>query len=303
MARQTGPGRIHVYRVAGLIQAALYNFDIDGDELKAEHRRWLDAHVVPRLRSGGRVALLAQTSRTASPEHNLQLSQRRAHAAAEYIGLALSPRVSIFESRAVGEARAQAQGQQDDVENEWYRSVLVLASPGPAPAPPPPPPPRPRFQLPCGYYDFWIAWETGLAQAWALSLGRPAAPGPGPVWEEAPEGGSGSFGMQYLFYGKPDREHFLMAMGAAMSRYYPQGGIDTGRLLRLYEWYRGEVMPNGGYDFINHSAARLRALREERQRTGCTGARFEPPPGSSRSAPTVPPAPPPPQRDRRGRLY
>lgn len=30
----------------------LYNFDIEGDELKDKHRCWLDDHVVPHLRAG-----------------------------------------------------------------------------------------------------------------------------------------------------------------------------------------------------------------------------------------------------------
>src|SRR5215813_13573192 len=95
MLRPTGPGKIRVLKIrdgaappvpttfnnvasATSIQAVLYNFDIDGDTLKREHREWLKEHVVPQLGNPQvTIKLTGEASRTGSDDHNFDLSRRR----------------------------------------------------------------------------------------------------------------------------------------------------------------------------------------------------------------------------------
>jgi hypothetical protein len=79
--KATGPGKIVRSSGApsGGLRAALANFDVDGDALKAEHKTFLDAQVVPILRAPDSVCILrGQASQTGSDAHNLELSKRRA---------------------------------------------------------------------------------------------------------------------------------------------------------------------------------------------------------------------------------
>src|SRR5260370_33336093 len=94
MARFTGPGKIRVLKLldsgppgvlkipdnvasATTFQAVLYNFDIDGDVLKREHKEFLKEHVVPQLGNAQvKIELRGEASRTGSDTHNLDLSNR-----------------------------------------------------------------------------------------------------------------------------------------------------------------------------------------------------------------------------------
>jgi hypothetical protein len=303
--RATGPGRIHLYRISNVVQAALYNFDVDGTEvdgavLKREHAHWLGGRVAHILRQGGRAAIIGQASRTWHADYNRDLSRRRGDAVIAHLRQVAGANLRIASYSAVGEERAAEQGAPNDVENDWYRSVLIMASQRPPPRPPSPPPQTPAIQLPCAYYDFWIAWNTAVAQAWALSLGRGATPGPGSIWEEAPSSGGGA-GPEYLFYGKPDQEHFIACFRAAFSHSTSFTSQNTTTAaLAAYEWYQGEVMPNGGYTFIHDSHRRISQLRQD-MRAGCTGSPYDPP--WSGSAGTPSPSPTAPQRDPRGRYH
>jgi hypothetical protein len=55
VGRDTGPGRFEAELLSGpeiLYQFLLFNYNIDGNVLKPEHKEDLDRHVVPLLRSG-----------------------------------------------------------------------------------------------------------------------------------------------------------------------------------------------------------------------------------------------------------
>jgi len=74
--RTTMRGLVREHRVAsGLPYACLYDFSVDSDELKPDHKSWLEKNVVPLLSAKEsakkyRVDLVGVTSRTASEKYN-----------------------------------------------------------------------------------------------------------------------------------------------------------------------------------------------------------------------------------------
>lgn len=135
MSKPTGPGRTeHRTSPKSLL---LYNFDIDGDQLKAEHEAFLRREVVPILQRGGSVSLVGLASRSGSESHNLSLSERRAHNTLAFLRKAVSSKFAAREVTGFGESKAQQEGYRDGSENERFRSVIVFVSPAPTPPDPP----------------------------------------------------------------------------------------------------------------------------------------------------------------------
>lgn len=65
---------------------ALFNFDIDGSEVKeVAHRQILRLHVYPFLESGGSASILGLASLTGTDDHDLVLSRQRAEAVRLYL--------------------------------------------------------------------------------------------------------------------------------------------------------------------------------------------------------------------------
>src|SRR5580698_3418732 len=86
MLRSTGPGKIRDIPVKDgadpdtTILASLFNFDIDGDALKAQHIAWLKEHIVPQLGDASvTIILTGEASLTGSDAHNDELAQKRVH--------------------------------------------------------------------------------------------------------------------------------------------------------------------------------------------------------------------------------
>jgi hypothetical protein len=123
----------------GGIRAALVNFDIDGDAVKAEHKVFLDAQVVPLLRLPDALCILrGEASHTGSDAHNLDLSKRRAQNV-----------LTFFASRGVFASRVRVQFVGESLagaslaENSEARAVSVLVARTvrvPSPTPPTPTP-------------------------------------------------------------------------------------------------------------------------------------------------------------------
>jgi hypothetical protein len=142
MARSTGPGKIRVLKLldsgppgvlripdniasATSFQAVLYNFDIDGDVLKREHKEWLKEHVVPQLGDPQvKIELRGEASRSGSDAHNLDLSKRRVAQVMSFFR-ANGPVLANVADTAAGEADAAGRGENDNTEDALVRAVVV----------------------------------------------------------------------------------------------------------------------------------------------------------------------------------
>ena len=170
--RSTGPGTVdRSDRVpAGGIRVTLTNFDIDGDDLKPEHRSVLDTDIVPAaVGHPVRVYLRGSASRSSDPAHNQALSERRMSAVARYLGQHGVPTAQISTS-AVGASMAMAPEDSGD------RAVGVLIVP--LSAPPPPPLPVPAAPAATAVYDFTVVPSTisRFREIMIASLGRELRP-------------------------------------------------------------------------------------------------------------------------------
>jgi len=137
MVTRTGPGR-HEPRSnpAGWL---LYNFDIEGHQLKEEHRRFLQQVVAPVIRSGKGVSIVGLASRTGTFAYNQRLSQQRAYAVVAFLRGIIPTGFQAREVTAFGERKAQREGYPDEIEDHRFRSVMILLGSGNSPPPPPPP--------------------------------------------------------------------------------------------------------------------------------------------------------------------
>lgn len=256
--RATGRGKVIVYRNTGeFVQAGLYNFDIDWPELKQAHRDWLTANIFAILRAPGSITLKGQASRTGDADHNVHLSVQRLGEVVTYLRRNVTAPFNVRRIEPVGEFAAAAAGQVDEQEDEYYRSVLLSAWRRPDPPPPPTPTPTPTptpFLLPCGYYDFWIRYNTGLKTAWVLSVGRAGF---------LDTGGA-------MIRVRPTFEHFNVAMASQ--------GFSSGQRQRLWDSYEGEPGPNGGYTAIANLREEIARITQQKRSEGCSQDTYRPGP-------------------------
>jgi hypothetical protein len=115
----------------------LYNFDVNGDHLKPEHRAFLATRVVPALRKGGSVSIVGLTSRTGSFGHNKILSQKRADRTLGFLRHEVRTGFSATPTVGIGELLAAAQGNANNFEHPRFRSVILFVSERAEPPPPP----------------------------------------------------------------------------------------------------------------------------------------------------------------------
>jgi hypothetical protein len=125
--------------------AYLWDFAIDGDQLRPHHRQWLEKNVIAPIQAATEpwtVYLQGTTSRTGSEAKNLNLSQRRAQNAQAFLASKISNGKCKFDTTWVGEAAAAAKGTPDKTEIATDRAVIVMAQktvlPKPKPKPKPP---------------------------------------------------------------------------------------------------------------------------------------------------------------------
>src|SRR5262249_57954358 len=132
MRKPTGPGKVDDDAVpSGLSMkdrfGLLFNFDIDDDRGKLEHKFWLEENVVPVAAGSAfaQVFLKGSASRSGAAWYNDKLSQRRVDAVRRYLeGQGVSPgRIAL---NWVGEAEAAGRGVKDGSEDERDRAVSVL---------------------------------------------------------------------------------------------------------------------------------------------------------------------------------
>jgi hypothetical protein len=138
--RETGPGQ-----ATGQVETTpsvtgtytLFNFNIDGDMLKEEHRRFLDRHVVPLLKAHRIHARLTGTaSRTGGRDHNRQLSLARVLRVKEHLRKRGIPESKLPGSAivAAGEDLSTSKSDEDALD----RGVRIRFAIGIRPMPIPP---------------------------------------------------------------------------------------------------------------------------------------------------------------------
>jgi len=145
-------GKTHVSSTAPVLEAFLYDFDVDWHELKSAHTRWLDNEVVKRIRQQATglldgqwfIWLFGNASTTGSDAHNLDLSRSRATEVSKYLHPRLGGWSYSLIPVAFGEGAAKRALWPDDVELDFYRSVSIVMgrykTKPPTPDPPKPPP-------------------------------------------------------------------------------------------------------------------------------------------------------------------
>ena len=140
---ETGPGRavtIGIRRGNRGGCGMIYNFDINGAELKPKHRSWLDLNVVPVLQRGGSISIEGIADRMGTDEHNMRLARLRANATLNYLRFRSPGRLRSRSYNWTGELRAREAGVLDDTYDEYYRAVRICWSPSSVPPPRPPEP-------------------------------------------------------------------------------------------------------------------------------------------------------------------
>jgi hypothetical protein len=134
--RDTGPGKFTNFEqpIEGAF-GRIYNFDIDGHELKLAHKEWLRRHILPYLAKSGSATLEALTSTTGSLSHNRQLSEDRLREIVKFLTEESPQLWNLRSSIANGEAKARLFGERDGHENEFWRGVDITAWSRPTPPP------------------------------------------------------------------------------------------------------------------------------------------------------------------------
>jgi hypothetical protein len=139
MSKYTGPGQLD--NIGGPRKLLLYNFDVDGDNLKPEHQAALRQMVVPRLSTGGSVAIIGLASRTGSYGHNQRLSERRARNVFSFLqanvpggnfpvkGFTASGK-QVSGPTGWGELKAKDEGERNGTEDRRFRAVCIVLGDG-----------------------------------------------------------------------------------------------------------------------------------------------------------------------------
>jgi hypothetical protein len=109
----------------------LFNFDIDGDALKPEHKNFLRREVIPKLRTGMGVAVIGLADRKGSAGHNQALSDKRVARTLEFLRAEVPAGFTLKQATGFGEQAAAREGEKDETLDERFRSVLIFLSAAP----------------------------------------------------------------------------------------------------------------------------------------------------------------------------
>jgi hypothetical protein len=146
MFRATGRGK-YDYKKNGPNDwtVNLYNFDVEGDQLKHDHTNFLDASIVPLLKAGGGVTIMGIADATGDLAYNQALSERRANVLLAFLRREAGGAFPVSRTVGRGKSFAVRIGGRDHFENEYYRAVALRV--WEKATPPPPPPYTPTFDL------------------------------------------------------------------------------------------------------------------------------------------------------------
>lgn len=133
MTQQHRTGRGGVERRRQPPSLLLFNFDIDSDVLKHEHRLALLDEVVPRLKAGGGVGVVGLASRSGGRGHNRALAARRAERTLAFLRHEVPTGFAGTQIVGFGDLKSRPQGQPDGTEHPRFRSVILFVSSGASP--------------------------------------------------------------------------------------------------------------------------------------------------------------------------
>jgi len=154
MRRLTGPGKIGIEPATSsvVISASLYNFNVDDDQPKPEHLRWLDENIVPLLLGTTYyIWMRGSASQTGGEDYNLGLSRRRVERVAAYL---TGKGVGDWQMQTewVGESFSRSIKKEDEADRAVELRVQPLVTRSldydkPPPEPPPAPPESNQFSI------------------------------------------------------------------------------------------------------------------------------------------------------------
>lgn len=138
-------GRVYRFSHPGIKAILLWNFAVDDDEMKPEHRNklneWLRDNASILIHERRPIVVSGKASRTGREENNLNLSQRRAINTGRFIfnhpSFSRNPVYGDFDPRSL--LKWSRQGSSNQINLSWMtamenlgfnRSVLVTQSPG-----------------------------------------------------------------------------------------------------------------------------------------------------------------------------
>ncbi|MEL6521444.1 MAG: OmpA family protein [Pseudomonadota bacterium] len=133
--RPTGPGKIDqdTSYSEPMAKALMYNFDIDGADLKHEHVNFLQSHAVPLLRNNrGAIWMQGSASQSGAAPYNLALSRRRVESVKAALGRQ-GVQAEQIQANAVGESLAFRHAREDERDRAVAFVILPYASSLPPP--------------------------------------------------------------------------------------------------------------------------------------------------------------------------
>lgn len=174
MFKATGPGKafIKVDKITGVIRVWLFNFDVDGSQVKKEHSEMLASSVALAIRDSGSVKFLGLASTTANDAHNKKLAENRVDAVVAELRRQAGPKFIVTKAVAIGEEMAKAfheakhqGGTKDNTESEIWRGVVINAwnRRGNPPVPP-------KIDFPIGD-DSWTDTASKALDTTGIALG------------------------------------------------------------------------------------------------------------------------------------
>jgi len=122
----TGRGKYQVVRNGdGDITVQLYNFDINGSDVKEDHKQILRGTVLEILKGGGSVAILGHASTTGASDYDQTLSEGRADQVLRFLRGEGGSKFFVNKNAGRGKQAALAITGADNKEDEKWRTVWV----------------------------------------------------------------------------------------------------------------------------------------------------------------------------------
>src|SRR5215468_7966626 len=124
--KKTGPGKYMTGKNGdGDISVKLFNFDINGSEVKENHRTILRSTVIEILKAGGSVAILGHASTTGASDYDYTLGVERAEEVLKFLRKEGGSKFAVTKIDSRGKSAAMAiTGKNNNEDPEW-RAVWV----------------------------------------------------------------------------------------------------------------------------------------------------------------------------------